>query len=570
MDNAQTELSSCLRLAVDTIRAEQIPAVAQERAMKRARDACPLPSVRGRRSFRGRLLAVGGVAAGILVGVGIWMIRPAPSWADVANAVKAKPWLHLVRQEVGGSDLEGWLSPKHRISATRYGRHFEHFDHQLRVYHTYDADEGMVYRLPEYGGARRDAFLSMLDIIDALFRAEAHPRMAAMVFLCANDAKCKVLREKQSDVKDQQGRTWREHQMSIEHAWNADPVHLVIRVDPKSNLPYSVRTEGKFKGQAFATEELFDYPEKGPTDIYAMGVPRSAKLVDRTPRGDLARLLDGVKAARNRFDDYAAIVVEGADNKPWWHGKPIRIWRKGHKWRYDSAIVVPITGPEPAPGPDMGRWWQDRLRDVRWRPMMAGDGKTNSWFEGNFAQAPETKEWTFRVTTVKKTPDTTGDDDYIPAAYAFMPEYLSHPPMGIPAPNIEPVIETTPRDGPPGTVLLRVRHRITAAEAKQTKDAHLPPLPDLYLSWIDPSRSYVTMRWQMGETKPAKSGNDAYIMEGLAQSPSGIWYPTRVRRLGAIRSADGTVHDQVFRFFLQFNAVLPDSLFDGKGTEVKP
>jgi len=90
------------------------------------------------------------------------------------------------------------------------------------------------------------------------------------------------------------------------------------------------------------------------------------------------------------------------------------------------------------------------------------------------------------------------------------------------------------------------------------------------------------MRWQMGEYtnhwiappnlqgKPAKSGNDAYIMEGLAQSPNGLWYPTTVRRLGAIRNADGTVHDQVFRFFLNFNAALPDSLFDGKGTEVKP
>ena len=351
MDDAQTELSSRLRLAVDTIRAEQVPAVAQERALKRARDACPLPGVRVRRFFRRGLLAVGGMAAAVLVGVGIWMMRPAPTWADVANAVKAKPWLHLVRQEVGGSDLEMWLSPKHRISATRYGRHYEHFDHRLRVYHTYDANEGIVYRLPEYGGARRDAFLSMLDIIDALFRAEAHPRMASVIFLCANDSKCKVLGEKQSDVKDQQGRTWREHQMSIEHAQDADPVHLVIRVDPKSNLPYSVRTEGKFKGLVFASEELFDYPEKGPTNIYAMGVPRSVKLVDRTPAGDLARLLDGVKTARNRFDDYAAIVIEGADNKPWWHGKAIRIWRKGHKWRYDSAIAAPITGPKPAPGP---------------------------------------------------------------------------------------------------------------------------------------------------------------------------------------------------------------------------
>jgi hypothetical protein len=572
MDDVPIELSGHLRLAVDTVRAEPIPVVAQERALERARGVRPLPDVRGRRFFRRRLLAVAGLAAGVLVGAGIWMIRPTHSWADVAQAVRAKHWLHLRRQEVSGVDSETWLSPKHGITATRYGRQYEHFDHRLRVYHTYDADEGTVYRLPKYRGARRDAFLSMLDIVDALFRAEASPRMAAMMVRGVNDAMCKVLSERQLDVRDEQGRTWREYEMSIEYPQVADPVHIVIRVDPKSNLPQSVRGEGKFNGQAVATEELFDYPEKGPADIYAMGVPRSAKLVDRIPRGDLARLLDGVKAARQRFDDYAAIVVESSDKEPWWKGKPIRVWRKGRKWRYDSPLgFVYISNAKPGPGADMGRWWQDRLKGLHWQPLMAGDGKTNFWFEGKAVQARESKDWAFKVTAVKRTPETAAEDDYIPAAYSFMPEYLSHPPMGIPASNSEPVIETNPRDGPPGTVLLRVRHRVTAAEAKAMKDAHLPPMPDLYRFWIDPSKSYLTMRWQTGETKATKSADDVFIMEGLARSPSGGWYPTAVRRLDAIRNMDGTVYgDQVFRFFLQFNVVLPDSLFDGRGTEVEP
>ena len=41
---------------------------------------------------------------------------------------------------------------------------------------------------------------------------------------------------------------------------------------------------------------VLDYPEEGPADIYALGVPRSAKVVDRVPKPDCPRA-DGVGAA---------------------------------------------------------------------------------------------------------------------------------------------------------------------------------------------------------------------------------------------------------------------------------
>ena len=54
---------------------------------------------------------------------------------------------------------------------------------------------------------------------------------------------------------------------------------------------------------------IFSYPEKGPVDVYALGVPRDAKLVDLVPPADLARVIDGIKASAERFGPYFTINV---------------------------------------------------------------------------------------------------------------------------------------------------------------------------------------------------------------------------------------------------------------------
>ena len=64
---------------------------------------------------------------------------------------------------------------------------------------------------------------------------------------------------------------------------------MLFRVDPNTELLSLVRWECDTKGQHIATECRFDYPEKGPADVYDLGVPKTAKLVDRVPTADLAR-----------------------------------------------------------------------------------------------------------------------------------------------------------------------------------------------------------------------------------------------------------------------------------------
>ena len=49
----------------------------------------------------------------------------------------------------------------------------------------------------------------------------------------------------------------------------------------------------------------------------------------------------------------------------------------------------------------------------------------------------------------------------------------------------------------------------------------------------------------------------------MARSPHGTWYVTQFRRKGAITiPSEGKTYDQIIDIYVDFNADLPDSLFE--------
>lgn len=58
---------------------------------------------------------------------------------------------------------------------------------------------------------------------------------------------------------------------------------MTFRVDRTTQLPVEMRSTEKFASNDPTDERIYaiDYPETGPSDIYALGVPRDAKVVDR-------------------------------------------------------------------------------------------------------------------------------------------------------------------------------------------------------------------------------------------------------------------------------------------------
>lgn len=562
-------LSAPLRQAVEAIRQEPIPTDSMCRALEAARHACVRPVSR-RRIVR-RMLVGAGIAAAVLLAGVLWKHQPSVAWADVVEAVAAKPWVHVATTDANGQITgEAWVSPTHEITAFRSTRYVRYDDHRLRIYHGYDPQEGVLYRVPDVGLADKPYFIQISQTLQALFDGSETEKksLAKMVSLAfCRDVPVKLVAKNRRVPKDNPGLV--EYELTAQGLDTASgPIETVIRLDAKTGVPHSWTIRGKFNGIELQRRLTFDYPEQGPADVYALGVPTSAKLVDRVPRGDVARLIDAMRAERSRFDDYFAVVVATTDGGPgdWWGYKPDVIWRKGNKWRREWPVSWPIMIP-PDANADQASWFLNYVSTLTdYRVLSACDGKTmyrlNYRSQGEVYQGPTYPLGTplvrfaaFPGESVISSPVTDQPGDTIPLIFTFMPEYRSHPPMGVPSEQYEPILETDPKEGPAGTVLLRV------VQSGKPRGAKRSSFPAGFRFWIDPSHSYVAMRSEFDY----RGGTDTFIVEQLERSPQGHWYPTVVREKDASTSQEGTTYDRLWHYFLDFNAEIPDELFELPG-----
>jgi hypothetical protein len=344
---------------------------------------------------------------------------------------------------------------------------------------------------------------------------------------------------------------------------------------------------------------VLDYPEDGPADIYALGVPRPAKIVDSVPKPDLARVIDGVRASRQRFaDSYYAIVADtmgapmiGQSDK-WWQAASLhQVWCKGDCWRVERGYPrnmqytrvyapvaatsedrtkppAPVAAPSrdhgtqiepPGEGVDKMAWWKEHLKDFDFEPSGVCDGKAIYAPKMATPGQPITQENAVWERFNKINPDV----GRLPNAASFgpasnvMPEYYAYS-VGIGQPYRDTVAELDPHpsESPTGTLLLKYRQQGTDPNAISN-----------CRYWVDPARSYITLRYELGKAVETKEGPDAewpdtYVMEEFAQAPSGIWYAAVVRRLcpGKMTSPDKRV-SMVWRFFVDFKTDMPDTLF---------
>ena len=172
----------------------------------------------------------------------------------------------------------------------------------------------------------------------------------------------KVLEQHRREVTER-GQKWIEFDLVF---WRGN--RGTLRVDPQTRLPVSLTlTAPKSSGPA-SWVWSFDYPTTGPGDIYALGVPATAKIEDHTPSDEGARVLDGMAASRSRIGDFRLDVVTSysAVIKTAGHGirkdavgkgtlekgaigkeaawEPIwdtiyRVWLKGSRWRVERVCV---------------------------------------------------------------------------------------------------------------------------------------------------------------------------------------------------------------------------------------
>jgi hypothetical protein len=520
-------------------------------------------------SQRAWLGATGAAAAVALVAIVIALhLRTAASFADVVAAVQRIPWIHVAITDPKGKTREVWYSAKDDASASRSEDWIEYHDHGLKIYYSYDMGEQVLYRVPEYTPRRSSEYAMIAESLRLLLRSGKPPEkpLERLQFLGGGDAKPELL-EQTLDRVNEDGQQWLDYRLTVRYSQIPEPVRWLFRVDPETMLPRMSRVEGKWEGKPTESEQRFDYPVDGPASIYELGVPRTTKLVDRVPSDDIVRILDTLRAGRRRMDDYRAIVVDRMDDPgyPWWLNlQPLVLYRKGDKTRSDWLEELPKLD-QPIAHADLEKWLHDRLKDAVSRPVYITEGTVIEDIDSTMTYHVETDVVTdtdgksrLEVLALKSWRSITKPGEVFPPYWSRSPELVCRPPLGIPSQEMEPLIDTSPADGPKGTILLRIAR--TGRMPRAPHPANLPPLPDAYRNWLDPARDFVAVRHDMlGVDDTGKEITvSSYVIEELKQSPRGIWYATRFR----VKAVPPVEHDEVFDVFIDFDVEISDRLFE--------
>ncbi|MDP6058277.1 MAG: hypothetical protein QGH33_05265 [Pirellulaceae bacterium] len=397
----------------------------------------------------------------------------------------------------------------------------------------------------------------VFGINDQVAAGKENSSKSKIGFLKSHRDDLKLVEQRIARVTDS-GRQWLDYTLTVQIRDVKQPIQVLIRVDPESKLPYLSRVTGQHNGQAFSYEATFDYPETGPQDIYAIGVPRDAKLVDRVPTGDVARLIAGVETGRARFDDFRAIVVTYREGyEYWWKESPEIIHRKGNRTRRDLCYYRESSAVKPADDVDVSEWWRKRAGEFRYSPTRIYIGGTDHSFDHLSITDPDGKPRKEMV-LVQSRESGLNAEQWVPAFWSLTPDYVARPPLGVPNQHMEAVVDANPTGSPEGTVMLRVRRNGRVDAAPDPDADKRPSQPDEFRFWIDPAREHLVMRMDM--MGDGDNVGSSYIVESVAQSPKGHWYPTRVRR----KSPRQDVKDQILEYHVEFDVNIPDALFEVK------
>lgn len=516
--------------------------VAQLRSLLLDRLAPPRPA----RRWKARLLVGSGLAAMTIVLTMLAMSRPAIAWAQVAEALRQRPWVHGRIVGPDGKELvESWLSSDRERAGERAGPAISYHDIKARIVTKYVPAERVVYRLPEpaEGTPRESDFLRQL--LDLLLDPNGPPQFPFPGMELIGQTRREV---------EEDGKKWVEIELSLRIAGGSrgGPLSMRVRVDPTTKLPNSFSMQAE-DGKRYTA--AIDYPDRGPADIYDLGVPRDAKVVDRTPPDEVGGVLAKRKAGRRQFDDYCAFVVEEQllPTNYFPRVTVYRVWRKGLQWRVEQLRPEPKDWAPPVNADT--RWWKEHQGDFVFVPREVCNGKRywdyylgDEWKPG--MPAPPIGPGQVIGPNQLSGP---GDDPVLPFwCQDLLPEQAGHPTAGVGEPDHdrEFLVESKPGDGPPGTILLRGRD----------PNARAAGAPDHFRIWLDPEANYLSMRTEIRVSEandPTKVAFiDTHVLEAVARSPKGHWYPTRSRQV-----AHHGKHEQVRSYSVDFAAQIPDDLF---------
>ena len=350
---------------------------------------------RTRRRLFARLGKMAGVAAAVLVAVLVvwWLIerhKLEPSaYAQLLQAAensKAAEWVHMQRTVASEEEevqMEAWASLQSAWSFQKLGERIEAFDFQSHRRYIYD---------PATRTITIDYLALGSEDENRLKKARNYYEFWLMALERAKEQGIEVIRSE--EVID--GKT------CIVFTLTEAAKGIQSRVVVDAQVQRIIRMESESPTESVAIN--LDYPETGPADIYALGVPRDARIVDKTPPEELKNLKEKIEAARKRFaPTYYAIIYRG---RVWpeggYHPDEIHVvYKKNGRYRIERYLTEGGSAEElrrRIPAEDMSAleaWTKKRpVREVYFlRLDEGGGGETRVWLDNDGGLQKKVDGW---------------------------------------------------------------------------------------------------------------------------------------------------------------------------------
>jgi len=116
---------------------------------------------------------------------------------------------------------------------------------------------------------------------------------------------------------------------------------MMLTVDVQKKLPVSMRIIFTLDNEEYTASVEFDYPRQGPADIYDLGAPADARIIDNRSETNANNLIKEVqKRFDEGFEDHIAVVLGSQvfDNERW-PMELIVLRKKGDMKRLDNYNV---------------------------------------------------------------------------------------------------------------------------------------------------------------------------------------------------------------------------------------
>lgn len=531
-------------------------------------DACPQTSTGIRLPVNSRFSAVLAVAASLLIMVtaGWSAFRPIDAWANVAEAVQEMPWVRLTANADQWA-YESWFAPSRRILASRIGSEVTYVNIAAGERVEFDSQNNRLYRLPL---ADHRSANSLETFRDLLTSTELRPGSEFAGFKLIDQNSRTVINGNQK---------WRDIELNLERDHHT--LKMVVRTDTVTKLPISVDMTHDGQKRTFS----FDYPTNGPEDIYALGIPRDVRIVDRIPPRKVTEVLAKLHEGHDSFGDYTAIIG-GARGVP-----EHLIRRSGNRWRLDRCVPTDRVQPLPENRDQVvaltkdNQWWQERLGHYDLQPVLVCDGKYIYRYRNEGRQQTAKPDVTsqrglvkgsfsapFPVTAPSRIVDPSVplrfrrggryDITSLPETYYLNVERFAYPPFKAGGEFTMNVSAATD-DDPDGTLVLECEAVVPSRFLMFRRTRR----------WLDPALRYAVVKEEtLGFPHIDRDGDPFGHLDQTDQfrefdefreSPTGFFYPTVVRWINvrAKDDAGGASQDITTYFHLDFDADMPDTLF---------